>query len=574
MRRLACGIVVALAATIALAQQGYFETFEVRLHDLEVVVTDAEGKPVRGLEKDDFIVLENGVPQTVTNFSVYDSGSATVSSVNVDAAKAAAPEAVPEPPSSPRRVVFFVDDMGVRQMARKTLVRNATSLLDQLQQGDLISVVRPTGANRMALPYTTDTDSARKALTEAIESCKFNIHSSGEWELEEMINGMENARNDIDRAYVRGQYAKGIGSRTHQRLGQLRALIGSMAGIEGRKIIVLITSGLPSNPGRAAGFDPMRFGAPNPSLVGDVTRNAMDQPLKDWEDSVGDFNPLIDELGRTAAANGVTIYALEPEVPLSVAARQITAGSGTKGTTDTGQEVRGQVIVPADMYGEMSHYRKETLRSLTERTGGRFFRGVGTIDDVFRQVASDLSTYYSLAYRATGEHDKPRRVEVRVRNRPDLTVRTRTEVIDRSPEREMGDLVAATLLFPRDVNELQMSLRTGQPKRSSKGRAVTIPLDVVIPLQTLTFLPTQDGKYAAKVDIHYAIAGMKTSFTTSGRQQQSIEISQQQYQTRTGRNYRFKTGVEVWRGPTRIAVGVLDPASRLAGFRTADVKAE
>lgn len=570
MKRAGWSLLAALVSAVALAQQGYFETFEVRLHDLEVIVTDSKGEPVRGLEKDDFIVLENGVPQSITNFSVYDNATSTVSSVPQDAA---APATTQEPFSPPRRVAFFVDDMGVRKRARQTLIRNATALVDQLQQGDLISVVRPTGAKRLALPYTTDTAVARKALTEAIESCKFNIHSSGEWELEEMINGMENARNEIDRAYARGQYAKGIGTRTQQRLGQLRALIGSMAGLEGRKVIVLITSGLPSNPGRSAGLDPMRFG-PAPLNVGDPTRDAMDQPLKDWEHTVGDFNPLIDELGRTAAANGVTIYALEPEVPLSVAARQITAGSGTKGTTEKGQEVRGQVIVPADMYGEMSHFRKETLRSLSERTGGRWFRGVGTIDDVFRQVASDLSTYYSLAYRATGEHDKPRRVEVRVRNRPDLTVRTRTEVIDRSPEREMGDLVAATLLYPRNVNELHMTLQTGKPQSSSKGRAVTIPLDVLIPLETLTFLPTQNGQYAAKVDIHYAIAGIKSSFTTSGRQQQYIEISEKQYETRKGTNYRFRTGVEVWRGPTRIAVGVMDPASKLAGFRTADVTAE
>jgi hypothetical protein len=322
-------------------------------------------------------------------------------------------------------------------------------------------------------------------------------------------------------------------------------------------------------PARSAGIGSMQFGP-----YADPERDGMDRPLLDWEQAGGDFNPLIDELGRTAAANGVTIYALEPEVPLDVAARKVTAGSGTTGSTDTGDHAGGQVIVPGEMYGDLNHFRTQTIRSLSERTGGRWFRGVGTIDDVFRQVASDLSVYYSLAYRATGEHDKPRRVEVRVRNRPDLTVRTRTEVIDRSPEREMGDLVAAALLFPRDVNELHMTLEMGKPRSSSNGKAVTIPLDVVVPLETLTFLPTEDGQYAAKLDIHYAISGIETTFTTSGRQQQNIEISEQQYNARAGTNYRFKTGVEVWRGPTRIAVGVMDPASKLAGFRTADVMAK
>jgi VWFA-related protein len=566
MKRAACCL-IAFAASIAFAQQGYFETFEVRLHDLEVVVTDSKGAPVRGLGKDDFIILENGVAQNVTNFSAYESGTATVSSVTDEAAPRTPENAHEAPP--PRRIVFFVDDMGVRTPARKTLLRNATALVDQFQEGDLISVVRPTGVNRLALPYTTDTAAARKALTEAIESCTFKLTSSGQYEIEDMVNGLENARSESDRSYARGQYAKRATNRVAQRLGQLRALIGSMAGVEGRKVVVLITSGLPSMPARSAGLTPLQFGP-----YADPETAGMDRPLLDWEQNGGDFNPLIDELGRTAAANGVTIYALEPEVPLDVAARKITAGSATTGSTDTGDHAGGQVIVPGEMYGDLSHFRTQTIRSLSERTGGRWFRGVGTIDDVFRQVASDLSVYYSLAYRATGEHDKPRRVEVRVRNRPDLTVRTRTEVIDRSPEREMGDLVAASLLFPRDVNELHMTLQTGKPRSSSKGTAVTIPLDVVVPLETLTFLPTEDGQYAAKLDIHYAISGIETTFTTSGRQQQNIEISAQQYNARAGTNYRFKTGVEVWRGPTRIAVGVMDPVSKLAGFRTADVMAK
>src|SRR5690349_13086466 len=105
-----------LLCSLVLAQTPYFETFEVRLHNLEVVVTDAKGNPVRGLAKDDFIVLEDGKPQTITNFSLYDGGSATASSVNPDAPPKVEPavEAAPTPPPAPRRFIFFVDDMAVR----------------------------------------------------------------------------------------------------------------------------------------------------------------------------------------------------------------------------------------------------------------------------------------------------------------------------------------------------------------------------------------------------------------------------------------------------------------------------
>src|SRR3954467_2572202 len=42
---------------------------DVKVINVDVSVTDGKGKPVSGLTKDDFEVLEDGQPQTVTNFS-------------------------------------------------------------------------------------------------------------------------------------------------------------------------------------------------------------------------------------------------------------------------------------------------------------------------------------------------------------------------------------------------------------------------------------------------------------------------------------------------------------------------
>jgi hypothetical protein len=159
---------------------------------------------------------------------------------------------------------------------------------------------------------------------------------------------------------------------------------------------------------------------------------------------------------------------------------------------------------------------------------------------------------------------------VRIRNRPELRARTRTEVVDRSPEREMGDLTAANLLYPRQTNELRIAVMTsGVPDR--EGKRFAVPIDVVIPLETLTFAQIDDDKYAATIDIHYAAAGQENDFTTSGRHRQSIEISREQHATRADTTYRFKTSIETPAGPTKIAIGVMDITSRLAAFQNMDV---
>lgn len=48
------------------------ETIEVRLVELTVTVTDAEGKPVRNLKAEDFEVYDEGKKQAITNFDVVD----------------------------------------------------------------------------------------------------------------------------------------------------------------------------------------------------------------------------------------------------------------------------------------------------------------------------------------------------------------------------------------------------------------------------------------------------------------------------------------------------------------------
>jgi VWFA-related protein len=508
---------------------------------------------VRGLTKEDFIVLEDGVPQNVTNFSAYESGTATVAGVS-DAQQEPAREKGP-----PRHFVFFVDEMGVQKKARQTLIRHATQLVDQMRDGDKGAVIRPLGEQRIAQNFTTDTAAVRKALTEALESSTIRGNRAG-MEIRDLQHAYENAdvegvSGEGDRAFARGRYIASMTDRVRQRLSQLRALVASMSGLEGRKVIVLITAGLSSHPGREMKLD--------------YTSIGLEWPVNEWGKPGDDFTPIIDELARTAAANGITFYALEPEVPLTMALRK-TAASKNVGTTEGSGHVSAQDILPAQMMEQHLHYRGQTLTSLAQKTGGAWFRGIATIDDVFRQVSSDLQVYYSLAYRAKGETDKPRRISVSIRNRPELHVRTRTEVVDRSPEREMGDLTAANLLFPRALNELDVAVLTyGPPTRGLNF--FTIPVDVVIPLQTLTFVQSDDDKYTAVIDVHFSAAALKNDFTTAGRHRQNIEISAEQYEERETVTYRFKTGIEVPRGPSRIAIGVMDTVSRLAGFGNLDV---
>ena len=50
------------------------EKIDVRVINVDVVVTDKKGNRVPGLTKDDFLIYENGVPKPISNF--YEIGGA------------------------------------------------------------------------------------------------------------------------------------------------------------------------------------------------------------------------------------------------------------------------------------------------------------------------------------------------------------------------------------------------------------------------------------------------------------------------------------------------------------------
>jgi VWFA-related protein len=553
------------------AQTPYIETFEVHLHNLDVVVTDAKGNPVRGLTKSDFVVLENGVPQPVTNFSLYDTSAGTASSTGAGQ-ETETFEAVPPPP---RHFVFFMDEIEVQRSARQRLFRRVQEFVSAMRDGDVAAVVRPTAPNKVVQEFTGDRAAIERALKTAIDESGLTLTGlNGDIaQLRTKLNRGENP------AMAQREYAFAVRRRVEHRLGQLRALTSSLGSIEGRKILVMVTTGLGAEAGSEGRSLAQEMNLP--------VERAFDE--EEVEDAVTDdherlgrpdvitrnYLQTIDDLARSAAVNGVTIYALEPDVHLDLIPRS-SAPVGVKAGPVSGGGHFGpdpkKDLQPA-MHIDMLQNSAATLTSLSEKTGGRWFRGMSGIDETFKQLTTDLSVYYSLAYRATGETNQPRNVRVQVRNRPELKVRTRTEVLQKSTGREMDDLVVASLIYPRPVNELAVHVTAGAPVKA-RGY-YTIPLDIVLPLDRLTFLRSEDGdKYVASFNVHFASAGRERDFISGGKAAQIVEITPEQHANLAGVNYRYKTGITVSEGASKIAIGLIDETTKLTGFGTVEVVAK
>ena len=149
------------------------------LIQIDVTVTDKDGKVVSGLGMDDFEVYENGQKQTLTtaNFMKKSIGGASVGGANAVAPSQASGTTVTSiAPSSVRRTIaIVVDDLnmsfGSVYYARKALHRFVDQ---QMEPGDLVAIIRTAGAVGALQQFTSD----KRLLTAAIDAIRWNPMTS------------------------------------------------------------------------------------------------------------------------------------------------------------------------------------------------------------------------------------------------------------------------------------------------------------------------------------------------------------------------------------------------------------
>lgn len=117
-------------------------TLESPLIELNVFVTDERGRPVTGLRRDDFEVLEAGVPQHISTFSVerFDARLELPRSTGEDRSEQLAPGV------SNRTILIVVDDLHIAPHNMLRVKRALLEFIDgDVRDGDDVVFVTPSG---------------------------------------------------------------------------------------------------------------------------------------------------------------------------------------------------------------------------------------------------------------------------------------------------------------------------------------------------------------------------------------------------------------------------------------------
>ena len=385
-------------------------TSRVELVTTDVVVRDNTGQFIADLKKDDFEVLEDGVPQKVVSFSLTHGGR----SYNI-AAPPPAPvaEGILLPPARPAtdaagRIFFiFVDDLHLdfRNTGRiRELFKKISEEL--VHEGDMFGIVS-TGPSSIAIDLTYD----RRRLTEAIK--KISGAGLAPKDILDVPQGQQGPPEVRHRAHVAfstaqdmmrqlehgAQPAQGV----HLRQQRLRSRSLREDPCEERSRALRHAARQRRQQRRQQRRVEQSVNPNDPTL-----RNSSNQFA--FADLVSDLA----ELTRAANRANTTIYTIDPR--------------GLVGGPDLDEKI--------DMMEYLDYVRssQDSLRVLAELTGGLAVVNQNDFTKALKRIDQETSDYYVVGYYSSNPDPtkKRRSIEVKV-TRPGANVWNRTSYTLKKP---------------------------------------------------------------------------------------------------------------------------------------------
>lgn len=232
------------------------------LIQVDVTVTDKNGKIVANLKPEDFEIFENDEKQAITNFSFVNSAREAQYSRIPKPGKNEAGVPIPalqiRPEQVRRTIALVVDDLGLSYESTHSVQRALKKFVDeQMQPNDLVAIIR-TGSGMGALQQFT---SDKNLLYAAIEKVRWNpLGRAGisaftpiEPTLQELVQAtsatprtsasvMDNQiQSEKDRITIFNELREDIFS--VGTLGSINFVVKGMNELPGRKTIMLFSDG-------------------------------------------------------------------------------------------------------------------------------------------------------------------------------------------------------------------------------------------------------------------------------------------------------------------------------------------
>ena len=448
------------------------EQIEVRVVNVEAVVTDRQGNRVTGLRPGDFRLEVDGKPVPIEYFNEVRGGQA----ISPGEGEGSSPvKGLPSlAPGSPvgTSYLVFVDDYFSLPQRRDEVLNALKDDLARLQPEDRMAIVAYDGRKLdMLSSWTSDQAALARALKQAVKRPARGLERVAELhsfdtgrrlrpiDFEPVGRRFLENRLDVEELVYARRLADQVGKSVDAAVSTLR----SFASPPGRKVMLLLDGGWPFS-------------------AGDYVANNGNRPILDREIPNGEV--LLRPLADTANLLGYTVYPVD--VP-GLDATTADASQGGPAPTAT-FPIRQQEIYA-------------TLDFVARETGGEALRA-GLRTAALARAAGDTRSYYWLGFTpANKRDDQHHNVQVELR-RPGLKVRARSGYVDLSKSGEGAMMVESAMLFGSPAGSAVLPIQLGPATRSGR-REIVVPLAIRLPVNAMTVVPLE-GKYRTELELRAA----------------------------------------------------------------------
>ncbi len=548
---------LATAAAPAAAQQQndlpavFSEVIDVRVVNIEVVVTDRDGNRVHGLDASDFELLVDGEPTPIDYFTEIEEGRAQAAAA--DSQIAGVPDLEPEQPVGTSFLLFIDDFFSIQRDRNRVLDRIEDDLAD-LGPEDRVAAVAFDGKTVTMLTTWTNSpgkladalDQARRRRTHGLmRIAEVNTNDSERAELASIraqsrrfLEGNSDylvpeseLRNHLDPTELR--YATTLESQLERSVLAAVATLRSFANRPGRKVMLLLAGGW----------------AISPAMYTVADRSANIQDLSAASDArMMSSNQIYGPLISAANLIGYTLYPVDvpgfrPSFP-----GEASVGFDSNSPTEPGGGRAGTLGL------ERETLQHNTLYALARATGGVAMINSGR-DEAFADAVADTRSYYWLGFQPQRrEDDAVHDIDVRLVGRPGLRVRSREGYVDLSRSTEVTMMVEGSLLFGNPPSAKPLGVRFGRPERRGLGKMI-VPVEVAIPLDEVTLLPVA-GVW--QNELEFRVTVMDKDGNRSETPVEKIRIAGNQA-PQPGQHFTYTTGLELRRRQHTFVIAVYDP---------------
>ena len=550
----AVAVGASLGFTLA-AQEKLTETVEVRVVNVDVVVTDRSGNPVHGLTKDDFEIFEDGKKQTVTN--LYEiSPESPLAQAQAQATTTAAIPAVENAPaeSRRRRVMVFIDNYSLDPARRADVLKSVARFIEQQKKpDDEVALVSWNRSANIVTPFTSDPARLTQGITtmsskgfgglsfpqekERVRAECQRYYDQAESGLITYQDAFASSRGTV-RSYAEESYLT-----SKILLDGLKGTLAAFAGMDGKKVMVFAGAHLPQNPGEDLAF--WLYRTYQKQMRNLSAMNVVDLPRTSQRINLEDVAAL-------ASADDVAMYFIDggDTSDYSMSAEQ-------RGAATSGLE---QMLA--------ANNTADAFRRLAEVTGGSVVTRWQNFDVAFDSVARDLNSYYSVGFKPQSAGAANKRIAVKTKN-PDYRVRARMLYTPKSLDTEINQRLIANLVHGNVKGDWSIAVHTGPPERD--GKYFKIPMEISI-APTLTLLPAGNdmtGGYTV-----YIVMGNSGAMSKVMKTVQDVRVPAAEEAGLRKQPLTFTGTLMVRPGENTLSVAVVDRVTNATGYARTTVTAQ